>query len=196
MLISEVLNHLHHQLGGFPSAAGDHLWTLDVSSDSWMIQVSEDTQWLRIQVPIATASQAKPFLRDLMEFNFELTGLVRYALSNQVLWCTFHHSLATLQETDLAVGVKCLLDLKRQGLSGCFEAHVDQQVRLIIAASKGQGLTLEATLKNLERLYREGIIGDLNDPGDTIQQTLSRWRERLSRLWPEVEAAATVRPEI
>ena len=146
-------------------------------------------------VPVASAAQAQPFFQELLELNFEATTLVKYAMAQDMLWAVFNHPFASLQPSDLAIALDSLITLRSQGLSRCFEIHADRQVRLIVVASKRQGLSLEATLQNLERFYREGIIGDLSDTSETIQLTLDRWRNRLERLWSEADSH-TVSPQI
>ena len=185
MQFEDLLSHLNVKFDVPATLVGDRIWRSTLDWGELVVLRSEDDSWVRIMVPIASALQAQPFLQELLEFNFEATTSARYAIAQQMLWAVFNHPLSTLQDPDLAIALDCLIDLKWQGLSRCFEVHADRQVRLIIAASKQQGLTLEATLQNLERFYREGIIGNLSDNGETIQLTLDRWRDRLERLWAE-----------
>ncbi len=185
MQFEELLSQLNATVSSPIESAGDRIWRGSMDWGELVVLLSEDGSWVRVMVPIASATQAQPFFQELLELNFEATTLVKYAMAQQMLWGVFNAPLATLQSTDVAIALNCLVMLRAQGLSRCYDIHADRQVRLIIMASKRQGLTLKATLQNLERFYREGIIGDLSDSGETIQLTLDRWRDRLERLWSE-----------
>lgn len=191
MQLEELLSLLTDKFETSLEPAGNSIWRVSMDHGAWtdqgelVILLSGDESWLRLMVPIASATQSQPFLQELLELNFEATTFIKYAIAQQMLWGVFNHPLQTLHEQDLKIAIAGLITLRKEGLSHCFENHVDRQVRLIITASKRQGLTLQATLQNLERFYREGIIGDLSDSGETIQLTLTRWRDRLERLWTE-----------
>lgn len=187
MNLESLLSHLNAILETPLSEAGENVWRHTWDQGELILMLSEDLSWVRLMIPIASLNQAQPFLYELLELNFEATTLVRYAMAQGMLWSVFNHPLESLQSQDLELAVDCLFNFHRQGVSQCFEIHADRQVRLIIKASKRQGLSLKATLQNLERFYREGIIGDLSDSGSTIQLTLTRWRDRLERLWSEVD---------
>ncbi|MEM9137310.1 MAG: hypothetical protein AAGB01_08175 [Cyanobacteria bacterium P01_F01_bin.42] len=185
MQLEELLSHLKTSHSIPFQSVGEKIWRASLDWGEMVMLLSEEDSWLRLMVPISSVSQAQPFLQELLELNFEATTIVKYAIAQQMLWAVFNHPLASLQEADVAIALERLIALREQGLSNCFEIHADRQVSLIIAASKRQGLTLESTLQNLERFYREGIIGDLSDTDATIQLTLDRWRSRLERLWSE-----------
>jgi hypothetical protein len=191
MQLEDLLSLLNTEFNAPLESAGNLIWRLPIQPGDTtqqgeiVVLLSEDQSWVRLMVPIAPISQAQPFLQELLELNVEATTFNRYAIAQKMLWGVFNHPLQTLQKSDVHLAIIGLVELKTQGLTHCFETHADRQVRLIISASKRQGLTLKATLQNLERFYREGIIGDLSDSRETIQLTLTRWRDRLERLWSE-----------
>ncbi len=154
-----------------------------------LILLSEDLTWLRLLVPMGPEGEAKPFMAQLLAANFEDTQLVRYAVYQKVLWGVFHHSLESLVEADLRAAIAQLLELNRQGLDGFFGSMIEVQIRQIIAASKSQGKTLEATLQTLERFYAEGMLGGLDQSSQQRGATLDAWRYQLNRLWDEVSAS-------
>lgn len=186
MNLESLLSHLNSKFETPLSEAGENFWRHTWDSGELILMLSEDQSWVRMMIPIASMTQAQPFFQELLELNFEETTLVRYAIAHGMLWGVFNHPMETLQVKDIELAFNCLLTLQQQGVTRCFDVHADRQVRLIIQASKRQGLSLKATLQNLERFYREGIIGDLSDSGATIQLTLTRWRDRLERLWADV----------
>lgn len=189
MHLDDLLSLIQSKFESPLESAGKLIWRISMTQEdvashgALVILLSEDQSWIRLMVPIAPVVQAQPFLQELLELNFESTTFIKYAIAQKMLWGVFNHPIKTLQQQDVQLALSGLDALKAQGLSHCFELHVDRQVRLIITASKRQGMTLNTTLQNLERFYREGIIGDLSDSGETIQLTLSRWRDRLERLW-------------
>lgn len=182
MLLSELLQTLCEQLGQEMEPVNDRLWQTQLASGKWVLRQQENT--IQLMVPIVPEVEARPFLADLLELNFN-TGLAHYAFSQGLLWGTFHHALDTLVLSDLETALSDLQQLQSQGLSQCFEQHVDRQVRQIIAVAKQKNQDLQTTLQQIERLYREGILGDMNDSTDRMEATISRWRDRLKRLWTE-----------
>jgi hypothetical protein len=64
-----------------------------------------------------------------------------------------------------------------------FDQLVDNRIRQIIQVAKQQGQSLEATLQTLDRFYREGLMGDLEQDAQAREQVLGAWRRRLESLW-------------
>ncbi|MGD1905923.1 MAG: hypothetical protein ACFB0C_08015 [Leptolyngbyaceae cyanobacterium] len=166
------------------------------SADSWQVETSEfrllvllsaDHSWLRILVPIAPAQEVQPFLQQLLAANFEDTLEGRYALHKDILWSVFHHDVASLQPDAFDAAMTRLLAIKQQGVEPFFNVMMESQIRQIVYASKRQGQSLEATMQTLDRLYSEGVMGDLSQGNDYQSKVLGAWRQQLERLWPEVE---------
>ncbi len=162
-------------------------WQVDTPQLRLVVLLSEDKSWLRILIPIAPAFEAQPFFEQLLEANFDNTQEIRYALNQNVLWGVFQHNFKTLDIEDFSAAVARLLSLHQQGLSDSFNQLVDTRVRQIIRAAKQQGQSLEATIQTLDRFYREGLMGDLDQGAESREQVLAAWQRRLERLWPEVE---------
>lgn len=164
--------------------------------DGWVVKdrdsqiialLSEDQSWLRIMISIAPQEQAKAYLAQLLQDNFDRTQETRYALSNDVLWGVYQHALDSLTEKDLHRAIARLIHLKQNGLKDCFQQLAESQVRQIIWASKKQGQTLETTLQTLERFYAEGMLGGLEQPKEEREAFIRAWHQQLNRLWDEVE---------
>jgi len=64
---------------------------------------------------------------------------------------------------------------------------IEARIRTIIKVAKQQGQSMSSTLQTLDRLYAEGILGEMNDGQESREQVLAAWRRQLERLWPEVE---------
>jgi hypothetical protein len=139
-----------------------------------------------VLLPITSAQAAQPFLAQLMEANFDDTQQVRYALHQEVIWGVFQHNRETLTSGDFTDAIARLLSLHQLGLSDVFARLVESRLRQIIQAQKLQGQSLEATLKNVERFYDEGLLGDIEQGKENRDRAIGAWKAQLERLWPEV----------
>jgi hypothetical protein len=164
------------------------LWQVETPTHRLLVLLSEDQSWLRMMIPVASAAEAEPFLKELLERNFDDTGEVRYGIHQEALWAIFQHSLSSLTSEDFLAAIAQLTNLQERGLNDCFDKFADEQVVLIIQAAKQQNMTLDMTVKNLDRFYQEGVLGDL----EMRAATLEAWRNRLQRLWPTVERPSIV----
>jgi hypothetical protein len=164
------------------------LWQVETPTHRLLVLLSEDQSWLRMMVPIASAAEAEPFWKALLERNFDATGEVRYGIHQDALWAVFQHALPSLTSEDFVAAIAQLTNLQARGLKDCFDQFADEQVVLIIQAAKQQNMTLDMTIKNLDRFYQEGVMGDLDSSPEIRAATLEAWRNRLQRLWPTVES--------
>ena len=160
-------------------------WQVETPQLRLLVLLSEDQSWLRVLIPIAPAQDAQPFVEQLLEANFDDTQETRYALNQNVLWGVFQHNRETLDPEDFAAAIARLVSLRQRGLSDSFDQLVDERVRQIIQAAKQQGQSLEATLQTLDRFYREGLMGNLEQNAQSREQVLAAWRRRLENLWYE-----------
>ena len=163
------------------------VWQVEMPQFRLLVLLSQDQSWLRILIPIAPAGEAQPFFEQLLEANFDDTQETRYALNQNVLWGIFQHNSESLEPEDFTAVVARLLSLRQQGLTSSFDQLVDTRIRQIIQVAKQQGQSLEATLQTLDRFYREGLLGELEQGAESRQQTLAAWQRRLETLWQEVE---------
>lgn len=162
-------------------------WQIETPEFRLLVLLSQDQSWLRVLTPIAPAQEAQAFLDQLLEANFDETQETRYALNQNVLWGVFQHNRATLAPEDFSSAIARLVFLRQQGLSSSFEQVVESRIRQIIQVAKRQGQSLEITLQTLDRFYREGLLGDLEQGTQSREQVLAAWQRQLERLWPEVE---------
>ncbi|MBW4553778.1 MAG: hypothetical protein KME35_22120 [Aphanocapsa sp. GSE-SYN-MK-11-07L] len=165
-------------------------WQIDTPEFRLLVLLSEDHSWLRALTPIAPQADVESLLPELMAANFDLTQETRYALYQGVLWGVFHHSLKALDSEDFSTALARLVGLRNRGLSECYNLLIEKRIRQIIGVAKTQGQSLETTMQSLDRLYQEGMMGNLTQSRDSMEETLSAWRYQLERLWPEVEAAS------
>lgn len=168
------------------------LWQVETPTHRLLVLLSEDQSWLRMMIPVASAAEAEPFWKELLERNFDDTGEVRYGVHQDALWAIFQHSLSSLTSEDFLAAIAQLTNLQERGLNDCFDKFADDQVVLIIQAAKQQNMTLDMTVKNLDRFYQEGVLGDLDTSPEIRAATLEAWRNRLQRLWPTVERPSIV----
>jgi hypothetical protein len=168
------------------------LWQVETPTHRLLVLLSEDQSWLRMMIPVASAAEAEPFWKELLERNFDDTGEVRYGIHQDALWAIFQHSLSSLTSEDFLAAIAQLTNLQERGLNDCFDKFADEQVVLIIQAAKQQNMTLDMTVKNLDRFYQEGVLGDLDTSPEMRAATLEAWRNRLQRLWPTVERPSIV----
>ena len=162
-------------------------WQVETDRLRLLIILSQDNSWLRLLVPIARASEAQALLYELLEANFERTQEVRYAISQGVLWAVFLHSFESLTEADFNSAISSIVSLGEKGLSGLFQGQIEGRIRQIIQAAKLQGQNLETTLKTIERLYHEGLLGGLQQDPEERKRFIESWQYQLKRLWPEIE---------
>jgi hypothetical protein len=162
-------------------------WQVETPQWRLLVLLSEDQTWLRMLIPIAPASEAQPFFEQLLEANFDATQESRYAISREVLWGVFQHSLANLSVEDFKAASDRLISLRQQGLSPSFDQFADSRIRQIIQVAKLQGQSLEATMQTLDRFYEEGLMGGLEQTTPEREQVLAAWRRRLESLWSEVD---------
>lgn len=161
-------------------------WQVETADFQILILLSDDQSWLRVLIPIMSAQAAQPFIAQMLEANFDDTQEVRYALHQEVVWGVFQHSRESLTRSDLTEAIARLISLQRLGLSDFFSQQVESGIRRIIQVAKQQGQSLQATLQNLDRLYEEGVLGDLEQGAESREQVLEAWRRQLERLWTEV----------
>lgn len=162
-------------------------WQVETPQLRLLVLLSEDQSWLRILTPIAPVRDAQPFLEQLLEANFDATQETRYAVNQNVLWGVFQHNFQSLDPEDFSAAVAQLVSLRQRGLDESFNQLVDNRIRQIIQAAKRQGQSLETTLQTLDRFYREGLMGDLEQGQESREQVMEAWQRQLKRLWPEVE---------
>lgn len=160
-------------------------WQVEMDNLRLLVLLSEDQSWLRSLVTIASQQEAQPFLQQLLEANFDETQETRYALFQGALWGVFQHHRQTLDPEDFRAALTRLMSLQQQRLGNIFSQLAESQVRQIVYIAKQQGQSLESTLQTLDRLYEEGVMGDLNSGPEVRERTLQAWRYQLERLWNE-----------
>jgi ABC-type transport system substrate-binding protein len=172
--------------GNTVEAAPPESWQVVDGDSRLLVLLSEDRSWLRALISIAPDQDAQPFLERLLEANFDDTQEARYALYQNVLWGVFQHATETLTPDDLKRAIARLIDMKQKGLSDTFRQVADSQIRQIIYAAKMKGQSLEETMQSLERFYREGLMGEMEQSAEQRERVLGAWRYQLERLWDEV----------
>lgn len=161
-------------------------WQIDQNSSRLLILLSEDLSWLRMLVSIAPEGEAESFFRQMLEANFDATQETRYALFQGVLWGVFHHNRESLTVEDFQSAIARLLSLQQTGLSSLFNQLAETQILQIIRVAKQQGQSLGETMQTLERFYREGVMGNIEQTSEQREAVLSAWRYQLERLWNEM----------
>lgn len=170
-------------------------WQVEIENLRLLVLLSEDQSWLRSLVAIAPMQDAMPFMQQLLEANFDETQEARYAFFQGLLWGVFQHSRESLTPQDFQGAIARLVAIHQQGLSSAFNQLTELQIRQIIRVAKQQGQSLESTMQSLERLYEEGVMGDMRLGAEQRQQVLGAWRYQLERLWGEGEDDEGTREE-
>lgn len=187
MTPQEITKTLTSLFGSEIQIAEPESWQVENDGLRLLVLLSEDQSWLRSLVSITSAQDAEPFLSQLLEANFDETQEARYAIYQGVLWGVFQHSASSLTGEDFEAAIAQLIALQQRGLSPSFNQLAETQIRQIIRTAKLQGQSLEATMKMLDRLYEEGVMGDVDLPAEQRDQVLGAWRFQLERLWNDVE---------
>jgi hypothetical protein len=185
MTPEQLADQLAQLFDGAALQVDPNVWQVQKSDYRLLVLLSDEQSWLRLLMTIAPAAEALPFMTQLMEANFDQTLETRYAISQDLLWGVWQHSMAGLTVEDFINAVQQLQVLNQQGLDQSFNQLVEQQIRLIIYASKQQGQSMAATMQTLERFYEEGVMGEMADSPAARQEVLGAWRRQLERLWDE-----------
>ena len=163
--------------------------------DAWQIETDDNRllvistgDWLRIMAPVMPIAEAQPFLAKMLEANFDRTQEARYAFYEDVVWalvqCDFEHLTPPLFEQ----AIDTVLTLRSQGADIFFSEILEGQLTQIITAAKLQGHSLEDTMKTLDRLYSEGVMGEMGE-SEYQKNAMASWRRQLERLWPTVDVS-------
>jgi hypothetical protein len=168
------------------SAIAPGSWQVDTADFRLLVLLSEDESWLRILLPIVPIEDAQPFLAQFLEANFDDTQEVRYALYEGVVWGVYHHNGGTLTSGDFSHAIAQLISLYQSGLNDVFNRLIEGRIRQIIQAAKQQGQSLPNTMQTLERFYKEGLLGEMEQTPEAQEQVLNLWRSQLERLWDEI----------
>jgi hypothetical protein len=185
MTPTEITATLTQLFGNTVQVKEPDSWQVEADSLRLLVLLSEDQTWMRSLITIASATEAEPFLPQIMAANFDETQEARYALFQNILWGVFQHNLASLTATDFQAAIGRLIAMHQKGLSESFNQLAEAQVRQIVQVAKQQGQSLEATLQMLDRLYQEGVLGDLDQGAQERGNILDAWRYQLNRLWQE-----------
>jgi hypothetical protein len=187
MTPQDITTTLTQMFGAAVQKTSSESWQVNQENFRLLVLLSEDQSWLRSLISIAPADEARPYLEQLLEANFDETQEIRYALYEEVLWGVFQHSCAGLTAADFEAAIARLVYLQQKGLSQSFSQLAESQIRQIIRAAKLQGQSLTTTLQTLERFYQEGLMGEMDQNAQQRQGVLDAWRYQLERLWDEVE---------
>lgn len=165
----------------------DDTWQVAPENLRLLVLLTKNSSELRLLIPIAPQRDAQPYLEELLTKNFEQTKQTRYALERGILWGVYNHNLDSLTKKDFQEAITTIVDLNDQGLRDPFNQMVEQRLKQIIQAAKLQGQSLEATLQTIERFYREGMLGGLEQSSQEREKFIKAWQQQLSRLWPKIE---------
>ena len=82
-------------------------WQVNFQSLPMMVVTDETNDRMRIIAPIVGVDELdKEVLLDCLAANFHSALDVKYAVSNDVLWCVFIHPLGPLTETELKSAIE------------------------------------------------------------------------------------------
>lgn len=161
--------------------------------DAWQVELDEmrllgvlSEPWLRLMTPIVPVSEAQSFLPQMLEANFDQTKEARYAIYQGIVWALIQYDFDALTQPLFERAIDQLTELKSQGVNVFFSRMMEAQITQIITAAKLQGQSLEDTMRTLDRLYSEGVMGEMGQ-SEYQQQAMTAWRNQLERLWPTVD---------
>jgi hypothetical protein len=184
----DLPNTLAALFGDAVQAISPGSYQVETAAFRLLVLLSDQQDWLRVLMPIAPASEALPFIEELLEMNFDETQENRYALAQDVMWGIFQQDFGTLSPETLTQAIERLLKLHQQGISEVFRHFTEKRVREIIRVAKRQGQTLESTMQTLSRFYEEGVMGNVADNAEERSVSLEAWRFQMARLWDEVDS--------
>ncbi|MDF0554333.1 hypothetical protein [Kamptonema sp. UHCC 0994] len=103
MTSEEITNTLKELFDADVETIGANSWQVETTNFRLLVLLSDDESWLRILVPIVSATEAQPFLEKLLEANFDRTLETRYAIHQNVLWGVFQHNCQSLSIADFSI---------------------------------------------------------------------------------------------
>ncbi|MEL7330882.1 MAG: hypothetical protein AAFN12_01470 [Cyanobacteria bacterium J06560_2] len=159
-----------------------------VETEAMRLLVISSGPWLRLMTPIMPVTEAQPFLTQMLAANFDRTQEARYAIHQNIVWGLVQYDFAALSETLFEQAIAQLSEMKAQGAQTFFSQMLEAQITQIITAAKLQGQSLEDTMKTLDRLYAEGVMGEMGQ-SEYQQKAMTSWRKQLERLWPTVDVS-------
>lgn len=159
-------------------------WQIEAEQWRLLVLTSVERDWLRAMIPIMPEAEALPLAAQLLDASFDRTREARFALQNGVLWAVFQHRLSTLNAEDLQSALSQLLQLHTYGT---FEELAEAKLKAIVLGLQGQQKSLEEAYQMLERLYDEGVLGDLGSSREEREKVLQVWRQKLARLWQQTD---------
>jgi len=161
--------------------------------DAWLVETEDmrlvavaSEPWIRLMTPIVPVAEAQSFIGQMLEANFEQTQEARYAIHQGVVWALVQYDFAALSLDLFERAIAQLTTLKSQGINLFFNRMMEAQITQIITAAKLQGQSLEDTMRTLDRLYSEGVMGEMGE-SEYQQKAMVAWRAQLERLWPTVD---------
>jgi predicted YcjX-like family ATPase len=86
---------------------------------------------------------------------------------------------------DFRDAIARLISLYEVGVNDVFNRLTETKIKEIVQASKQQGKSMEATMQNLERLYAEGLMGEMDQSPESRERVLGAWKRQLEKLWNE-----------
>lgn len=185
MTPDDVTAALTQQFGDAATYSPPDAWQVE-TEDMRLIAISSEP-WLRLMTPIVPVTEAQSFLPQMLEANFDQTQEARYAIHQGVIWGLVQYDFEFLTLPLFQRAIAQLTDLKAQGVSVFFNRMLEAQLTQIITAAKLQGQSLEDTMRTLDRLYSEGVMGEMGE-SEYQQKAMTAWRSQLTRLWPTVNA--------
>jgi uncharacterized membrane protein len=92
--LGEIISHIDEKAEGRPG-----FWSLTIENVGLQVVTDESANRMRIVSPILkTEGLDEKTLYRLMQANFDTALDVRYAIANGILWSTFIHPLASLDD--------------------------------------------------------------------------------------------------
>ncbi|MEO0770742.1 MAG: hypothetical protein AAFY72_15195 [Cyanobacteria bacterium J06649_4] len=186
MTPDDVTAALTNRFGEAATHSPPDAWQVE-TEDIRLVVISSDP-WLRLMVPIMPVAQAQSFLGQMLESNFDQTQEARYAIHQRIVWALVQVDFESLTLPLFESAIAQLTTLKSQGVDVFFSRMMEAQITQIITAAKLQGQSLEDTMKTLDRLYSEGVMGEMGE-SEYQQKAMSAWRNQLERLWPTVDVS-------
>ena len=185
MTPDDVTAALTNRFGEAATFSPPDAWQVELD-DMRLLAVLSEPSWIKLMTPIVPISEAQSFLPQILEANFDQTKEARYATYQGLVWALVQYDFESLTQNLFERAVDQLVKLKTQGVNVLFSRLMEGQLTQIITAAKLQGQSLEDTMRTLDRLYSEGVMGEMGE-SEYQQQAMTAWRNQLERLWPTVD---------
>jgi hypothetical protein len=114
MTVARLVDVLRQSFPELEGTAEQGFWRASVDGFEVYVMADVDGDRLRIMVPVAEADRTdSDLLWVLLVANYDLSVDARYAVQDDVVWCTFLHRLSWMSDVEVTSALTSVLTLAK-----------------------------------------------------------------------------------